>query len=164
MKLSTRIITAILLIAGSSGAVYAFNKHGGWHMSPDEKVEFVTDRVTRKLDLDSQQSQYFGEFAETVAGLMLAARESRQQQFDEVAALLNEPSFDQAKALQLVQQKTQLVNDKAPQVIASLSLFLDSLDAGQKQKLQEFVRHHREHRGHRGHGHSHGHGDLMPEK
>ena len=70
MKLSTRIITAILLIAGSSGVVYAFSKHNGWGMSPDEKVEFVTERVTRKLELDSQQQQNFAELAETVVQIM----------------------------------------------------------------------------------------------
>ena len=48
MKLSTRIITAVLLIAGSSGVVYAYSKHNDWGMSPEEKVEFVTERVTRK--------------------------------------------------------------------------------------------------------------------
>ena len=162
MKLSTRIITAILLIAGSSGVVYAFSKHGGWHMSPAEKVEFVTDRVSNKLDLDPQQAQYFTQFAETVASLMQAAHESRQQHVDEITALLDAPSFDQARALQLVQQKTRLVDDEAPAVIASLGLFLDSLNPAQKQKLQEFVRHHHEHRRHRGHGHDHG--ELMPDR
>ena len=46
MKLSTRIITAVLLVAGSTGAVYAFGKHGGWGLTPAEKAEFVSERIT----------------------------------------------------------------------------------------------------------------------
>lgn len=156
MKLSTRVITAILLVAGSSGVVYAFSKHNGWHMSPEEKVEFVTDRVSKKLKLDAQQQQYFTDLAQTVAQLMLEARDARKQQFEEINTLLQEPSFDQARALQLVQQKTGVINDRAPVVIASLAVFLDSLNTEQKQTLQEFISHHRKHRHHGRHEHEPG--------
>jgi hypothetical protein len=152
MKLSTRIITAVLLIAGSSGAVYAFSKHGDWHMSPEEKVEFVTDRVTRKLELDDQQQQNFSALAETVAQTMVDAKATRTQHSAEIAELLQDPNFNQTRALELVQLKTQVINDKAPQLIASLAVFLDSLNAGQKQQLQDFIQHHRSH-------HRHGEGE-----
>jgi hypothetical protein len=88
MKLSTRIITAVLLIAGSSGAVYAFGKHNDWGMSPEEKIEFVTGRVTSKLDLDSHQQENFSKLVQTVAQLMLDAKATREQQVSEVGALL----------------------------------------------------------------------------
>ena len=79
MKLSTKIIAAVLLITGSSGVVYAFSKHGDWGMTPEEKVEFVTDRVTKKLELDSQQQENFTQLAQTVAQLMMDARATRAQ-------------------------------------------------------------------------------------
>jgi len=150
MKLSTRIITAVLLIAGSSGVVYAFGKHNDWGMSPEEKIEFVTDRVTSKLDLDSQQQENFGKLAQSVAQLMLDAKATREQQVNEIGALLQDPSFNQARALELVQQKTQMINENAPLVITSLAVFLDSLNAEQKQQLQDFIRHHRRHHRHQG--------------
>ncbi|MGB5330887.1 MAG: Spy/CpxP family protein refolding chaperone [Gammaproteobacteria bacterium] len=148
MKLSTRIITAALLIAGSSGAVYAFSKHNDWGMSPEEKVEFVTERVTRKLDLDSQQQQNFAELAATVAQIMQDARITKAQNFTEIEALLQEPSFNQARALELIQQKTRMINEKAPLVITSLAVFLDSLSGEQKQQMQEFVQHRHQHHRH----------------
>ena len=148
MKISTRIITAALLIAGSSGAVYAFSKHNDWGMSPEEKVEFVTERVTRKLDLDSQQQKNFTELANTVVQIMQDAKITRVQHTDEIGALLQEPSFNQARALELVAQKTRMINEKAPLVIASLAIFLDSLNVEQKQKMEEFVQHHHRHRRH----------------
>ena len=151
MKLSTRIITAVLLIAGSSGVVYAFSKHNDWGMSPEEKVEFVTERVTSKLELDSQQQQNFAELAETVVQIMQDARMTKAQHVDEIGALLQEPNFNQARALELVEQKTRMINEKAPLVISSLAVFLDSLNVEQKQQMQEFMQHH--HQRHR-HGDS----------
>jgi Spy/CpxP family protein refolding chaperone len=141
MKLSTRIITAVLLVAGSSGVVYAFSKHGDWGMSVDEKVEFVSERVTRKLNLDEIQRQKFVAMAELVATTMQQVKPSREQHLGEISALLQEPSFNQARALELIQQKTRLVNDQAPLLIAALANFLDSLSAAQKQQLQEFLQH-----------------------
>lgn len=148
MKLSTGVITAVLLIAGSSGVVYAYSKHNDWGMSPEEKVEFVTERVTRKLDLDSQQQQNFAELAETVVQIMQDARITKAQHVDEIGALLQEPSFNHARALELVQQKTRMINEKAPLVIASLGVFLNSLNIEQKQQMQEFMQHHHQHRRH----------------
>jgi len=146
MKLSTKIIAAVLLITGSSGVVYAFSKHGDWGMTPEEEVEFVTDRVTKKLELDSQQQENFTRLAQTVAQLMMDARATRAQHFTEIEALLEESSFNQARALELVQQKTQMLNEKAPLVISSLAVFLDSLSAEQKQELQGFLEHRHKHR------------------
>jgi protein CpxP len=146
MKLSTRIITAVLLIVGASGAVYAFNKHGDWGMTAQEKAEFVTERVTKKLELDDEQKQNFASLADLVSGIVTEARADRKAQMEEIAGLLKEPSFNQARALELVQQKTGMVNEKAPLVISSLAVFLDSLSAEQKDKLQEFIQHHHRHR------------------
>jgi len=148
MKLSTRIITAALLIAGSSGAVYAFSKHNDWGMSPEEKLEFVTERVTRKLDLNSQQQQNFAELAATVVQIMQDAKITKAQNVTEIEALLQEPSFNQARALELVQQKTSMINEKAPLVITSLAVFLDSLTVEQKHQMQEFMQHRHQHHRH----------------
>ena len=145
MKLSTRIITAVLIIAGSTGVVYAFGKHGHWGTTPQEKAEFVTERVTKKLELDALQQQKFSELAELALATMQEVRPSREERMNELTAILDEPSFNQARALQLIQQKTDMVNEKAPLLIGAVAGFVDSLDADQKQQLQEFLqqRHHR---------------------
>ena len=148
MKLSTRIITAVLLVAGSSGAVYAFSKHGDWGMTRDEKIEFISDRVTRKLELDDSQRANFEQLAQIVADVMREVRPSREQRARELAELLQQPSFDQARALALVRERTSLIDAKAPEVIARLAVFLDSLSPEQRGQLQQFI----EHR-HHGHGH-----------
>jgi Spy/CpxP family protein refolding chaperone len=151
MKLSTRIITAVLLVAGSSGVVYAFSKHGDWGMTPAEKIEFVSDRVSKKLELDEAQRQKFTDFAETVSGIMQEVKLSREQRHTEIASLLEEPALDQARALQLVQQRTRMIDEKAPEIIASLAIFLDSLNTEQRAELQEFIDKRHDHHRHGGH-------------
>ena len=80
MKLSTRIVTAILLVVGSTGAVYAFSKHGDWGMTAEEKAEFVTGRVSKELELDATQRQNFSELASLVAGIVAEARVEKRGQ------------------------------------------------------------------------------------
>ena len=150
MKLSKRIIIAVLLVAGSSGAVYAFSKHHDWGMTPAEKVEFVTERVTRKLDLDETQQQHFTRLAETMVTVMQEIRPSSEQRGEMISELLEAPSLDQARALELVQMRTRVIDEKAPEVIASLALFLDSLTPEQREQVQEFAKH-------RHHRHNHDH-------
>ncbi len=143
MKLSSRIVAAVLLIVGSSGVVYAFAKHNHWGMTAGDKIEFVTEKVTQKLDLDSQQKQRFSDLAETVVNAMTDIKATRTEHINEIEALLQDSGFNQLRAIEMVQQKTQMINDKAPLVIASLAAFLDSLSAEQKQAMKEFIRHHR---------------------
>ncbi len=150
MKLSrTLIIAAAVLAIGGTGAAYAFGKHGHWRMTPAEKVEFVTDRVSKELELDQQQRQNFTELAELVAQIAVGARANKAEQMAQIEQMLAAPVLDQARAIDMVREKTTLVNEKAPEVIASLALFLDSLQVEQKQELQDFIQHHREHHRHR---------------
>lgn len=153
MKRSTLLIILAVLAIGGTGAVYAYGKHGHWHMTPAEKVALVTDRVSEKLELNPQQRQNFVSLAETVAQLMVEARSSKAQHLAEIDQLLEGPSFNQARALELVQHKTDTINNKAPLVVSQLAIFLDSLSAGQKQQLRGYIEHHHEHhrRGHDGH-------------
>ncbi len=139
MKKSTKIIMATALVLGISGSVFAFGKHGHWNMSPEEKAEFVTERVTKKLELRESQQQNLQALVGDVLVLMKEMRAERDNHKTQIEEMLAEPVLDQGKALQLIESKTRQINDKAPEVIASLALFLDSLDSSQKSQLQSFI-------------------------
>lgn len=152
MKLKSYLALAAAMLLTGTSAVYAFGKYGHWRMTPGEKAEFVTDRVSKHLELDDQQRDNFARFADLVAGIAAAAHASKSEHVAEVREMLDEPVLDQARALEMVRQKTQLMNERAPEVIASLAVFLDSLRPGQKRELQAFIEHHRRH--HRHHRHA----------
>ncbi|MFT5220337.1 MAG: Spy/CpxP family protein refolding chaperone [Planctomycetota bacterium] len=149
MKRSTKIIAATVLIAATSSAVFAYGKQGHWNMNEQEKAEFIVERVSKKLDLNEVQSLSFSELTDTVLAIIVEGRDSKEDHLQMVKDLLQEPVLDQAKVLQIVQQKTQMVNDKAPAVVASLAGFLDTLGPEQKNNLQQMLERHHEHR----HGH-----------
>ena len=138
MKKSTKIIIAAITALGLSGGVFAYGKHNNWKMNPEDKAEFVIEMATKKLDLDESQRQNLELLAGDMLALMQEMRASREVQMQEVQQMMAEPVLDQSKALQMLQQKTQAINDQAPAVIASLALFLDSLSGEQKVELQSY--------------------------
>lgn len=139
MKKATKITVATILILGVATSVYAFGTHHRWNMSPEEKAEFVTDRIISKLELDATQQQGLHNLAGTLIEIMDDARANHDEHRDLVQRLISAPTLDQAQALEMIRQKTQLINEKAPQAIASLAGFLDSLNEEQKTKLSEFA-------------------------
>lgn len=139
MKKATKITVVTILILGVATGVYAFGSHNHWNMSPEQKAEFVTDRITDKLELDATQQQGLHDLAGTLIEIMGDVRANHDQHMDLVQRLIAAPTLDQAQALEMIRQKTQLINEKAPQAIASLAGFLDSLDEDQKTQLREFT-------------------------
>lgn len=139
MKRSTKIILASLLAVGVSGGVLAYSSHNHWGMSHEEKADFITDRVTRKLDLTDTQQENLKTLATDMMTLVKEVKAGRETHMNQIQDMLAEPVLDQNKALEMIQQKTQNINSKAPAIISSLANFLDSLDAEQKSRLQSFV-------------------------
>ena len=109
----------------------------------------VLDRVSSKLDLNADQKQRLGVLADKLheqrAALIGKAKDPRA----EVAALVAGDKFDRARAQALVTEKTTILQNKSPEVIAALADFYDSLNPAQQQKVRDFLAHsgHRFHRG-----------------
>ncbi len=150
MKKSTKIIAVIVLALGATSAVFAYGAHSAWKMSPEKKAEYVTDKITENLELNIAQQENLKALSVTVLEMMNDVRSERNEHRELMQQFLSEPTLDQAKAMQMIQQKTQMINDRAPQVIASIAGFLDSLDSEQKIELREHMgehmnRHHEHH-------------------
>jgi len=150
MKKSTKIIAVTVLTLGVVSGVFAYGVHGSWKMSPEKKAEYMTDMITENLKLDAMQQENLRALSVTVLETMHDVRSGRAEHMELMQQFLSQPTLDQAKALQMIQQKTQMINDKAPQIIASIAVFLDSLDSEQKKELQEHMaertsRHHQHH-------------------
>ncbi len=154
MKKSTKIVIATAIFLGISGGVFAFGKHGHWGISLEDKAEFVTERVTKKLNLNDSQQQNLQSLVNDSLVLMKEMRAEKEAHKVQVEEMLAEPVLDQGRALQLINAKTRQISDKAPEIIASLALFLDSLDADQKSQLQAIIGNGMHHR-HRHAEHNH---------
>ena len=146
MKKSTKIIAIAVAALGVTSTVFAFGAHRGWGMSPEDKAEYMTGKITEKLELSATQQQNLQTLSVTILDIMSDARSGRGEHMETVQQMLSEPTLDQAKALEMIRQKTEMVNAKAPEVIASIAGFLDSLDSEQKELLREHMKNRMHHR------------------
>ncbi len=146
MKKSTKVIAIAVVALGVTTTVFAFGAQHGWRMSPEDKAEFMTGKISEKLELDATQQQNLQVLSATILDIMSDLRSGRGEHMETVQQLLSEPTLDQVKALEMIRQKTETVNAKAPEVIASIAGFLDSLDSEQKQQLREHMKNRMHHR------------------
>lgn len=138
MKKSTTIITAIVLSLSVIGvtAVQAAKDRDGNH---DRHARHAVWFITKKLDLDANQEQNLANLKDQ----MLIAKSAMHEQLgttrEDVRSLIKAESFDQGKALELINTKTATVNTFAPDLVIALGTFLDSLNSEQKEEILEFL-------------------------
>ncbi len=154
MKKSSKIILASVLAIGVTGGVFAYGSHHYISsMTIQEKTEMFNNHIGRKLDLNEIQKQNLGLLTDRATDIMQSVRgenHSHQQIIDE---LINDQPFDQSLLLEEINQKTSLVDNNAPEMVALLAGFVDSLDSDQKAELKSMIG---KRRGHRfGHRHEH---------
>lgn len=140
MKKSSKIILTTLLTLGVAGSVFAFGAHHHFsNLSPQDKAEMISDRIDRKLDLSEMQKNNLDTLTFHIAELMQEVRENKQSRHEMLNDLLTDGPMDQAALLQKINDKTVMVNDKAPEVVAKLAGFMDSLDVEQKAKIKDMM-------------------------
>ena len=147
MKRSTKIIIGCVIGVGLVGAVtakqfaYCDDGPGFGHGS---RGQWMEKRISRALDLsDTQQA----ELSELKSSIFESVQNMRSEKPDvsEIQALLNH-EFDQTKAMQLFEQRSQTVNKMAPQLITAFAMFYNQLDAEQQEKVSEIIEHRMERR------------------
>lgn len=157
MKRSTKIVLGTIIGVGLVSVVTA--KQFG-HCDNDSKyahgfgdghrAEWVSKRVAKHLDLNTAQQETFDQLKDQAIEEIGAFRAERAKDYD-IQALFN-TQFDQTKAMQLLEQRTQMIQEHAPELISAFAKFYDGLDASQQVKVSEALENRMEHRG-KGWGH-----------
>ncbi len=108
----------------------------------------MVERISSKLDLDDNQDAalqvFVGQLMET-RELMRGSDTTTKAAFSE---LLSSDTFDQGKALTMINDRAATLQERAPEIVASAAVFFDGLTAEQKAQIQKFAekgrhRHHR---------------------
>ena len=150
MKLTKRTIIFMaggaLLVTG----VIACN-HGMHFASPEERGEWMIQKVTKELNLNETQASRLVDVKDVLLDARKTMRYNREQGSADVIAMLNQPTFDRDKANAIVNQHIEMVDTRAPTIIDTIGNFYDSLDDAQRAELREFVEHKMEHHHHRRH-------------
>ena len=117
------------------------SRHGISMSSEDEtrlQGKFV-ERVSRELELTAPQKQHLVTVAERVREQRKALIGSTTDPRAELQSLVSGERFDRARAMAIVEEKTQAVRGKSPELIAAMADFFDSLSPAQQQVLREHL-------------------------
>jgi len=133
----------VAVIAGGVAACGLPHRgHGFTPLSADDAARWrqrAIERATAKLQLDAAQQQKLGALFDTLREQRNALIGSTADPRADMAALIAGTRFDRARAQALVDHKTAALVAGAPQAIAALGDFYDSLDAGQQGKLRDLL-------------------------
>jgi periplasmic protein CpxP/Spy len=133
------LLGASILVFGAAGCSHhAGARHANEASRADVRAKMV-DRVATKLDLNEMQKQKFialaAKMQEQRSSLMGANKDPRA----DAKAVIAGNTFDKAKAQALIDEKTQLIKSKSPEVIAAAADFFDALNPTQQQQVREFM-------------------------
>lgn len=117
--------------------------------SPEEKAEWITDRIASKLELDETQKGKLINLKEEIMKARSELQADRESSFDEVKTMVNSEVISRDSVRALFDQKHQKVGQLADPIIDSLVDFHASLNVEQKQKVIEFMEKHKERGDHR---------------
>ena len=125
---------------GHHGGHRGEHRHGGWS---EERINEMrgkaVDRVSRQLNLNAEQRQKL----DVLANEMQASRRALQGEGpaprEALAAMLAGPTMDRQAATQFLDQKTQAVQSRSPQVINAMGDFFDSLTPDQQAQVRAFM-------------------------
>ncbi len=144
-KIILASVLSVLTVGGfaayaGAGEHCGFGQHGlGMQgFNPEKRADFMLKRMTHKLDLNTDQvanlkavQQLFGQYF----------KEKKAQKGGELLSLLDAPSLDQAQALHILEGRSEERKAKAPDVVATIAKFTDSLNNEQRVELKEILQH-----------------------
>ena len=121
------------------------HRHHGWSgesWSVEDSAKWrerVLERAGKELKLDAAQSAALGVVFDRMREQRNALMAGSAKPRDELRALVATERFDKARALSLVEQKTDVMRSQSPQTIDALAAFYDSLNAEQQQRLRDLM-------------------------
>ncbi len=150
MKNSTKIaISGIVGAALLGGAALAHNRGGGpmgpGHFGGGHHVGYFgghhgghfIERLRDQLNLTAEQEAQLDTALGKMREVRRATRRQRRETRTDMLALLESPALDQEKALELVASNVRTMEQRAPEVIAAIATFTDSLTPEQKRQVSD---------------------------
>jgi len=139
-KIIIAAISSIVLVSGLAAC--------GHHHSPKERADYMMEKISDKLDLTAPQISQLEQLKNELMNARQSMLAERGTVHSEMNELLSQPTLDQERALKLVRDQTESINQKAPQIITAFAGFYDSLNPEQQAVIREKVQKHKEHRHH----------------
>lgn len=131
-KLAVTAVFSVGIFAVMAGCGHHFA-----HKTPQERADRIVKNISDELKLNDAQLTKLNALKDELLAVRGEFRKKHASIPKTVDELLSQPTFDQARALAMVKERTQEVEDKAPQIVAAFAGFYDSLTPAQQKKLHE---------------------------
>ena len=136
MKIALISLGLVIVAVGAMGASGFCDKRGNPEKFANRMVEKITDKLSLREDQVAKLEIAKNELL-AIKKDMSAQRQTMRTSFID---MIEKPTLDQQIILSMVKDKTQAVNDKAPQVVVALAGFYDSLNSEQQETLREKIK------------------------
>lgn len=130
-------------VAGLSACSHHSPAYGA-HLGAEEyaqKREKMVGWASDKLDLNAEQKQKLTVLGDALYAQRTALIGQTQNPRAEFQALIAADKFDRSRAQALISDKTAVIQNQSPVVIAALADFFDSLNPVQQQKVRGYLEH-----------------------
>ncbi|MEE9302433.1 MAG: Spy/CpxP family protein refolding chaperone [Thiotrichaceae bacterium] len=142
MKKSSKILinTVLSLSIITFGGMLAYASSGGFgmgHFNPEKRSEMMVQRMTSKLDLNEAQVESLKAVQQKIAE---RRKQIKKKGGNDFLMLLDAPELDQTQALALLEERSQLRQQHAPEMIAAIAEFTNSLSDEQRTTLKQTLK------------------------
>ena len=141
-RLLVGVAVAALLAGGLAACWHRGAEQAHGPASAERVAEWrgkAVERVSRKLELDAGQRRKLEVLADKLVAQRAAMIGKTTDPRAEMKALVAGTTFDRARALALLGEKTQVLQAATPEVVGALADFYDSLSPKQQVEVREFL-------------------------
>jgi periplasmic protein CpxP/Spy len=133
-------LTSATVLVGGLTACGSRGGHDGEGWSAERVTEMrgkAIDKISSKLELNTEQKQKLGLLADQIIASRTAFRGDSTNPRAEFKALIAGEKFDRAAAQAILEKKTQAIQGNAPQTLNALADFYDSLTPEQQKQVRD---------------------------
>lgn len=141
------LVISILVLVGIGILGFTFRGYASHEMRTERAIEWVSS----ELSLTEEQQAKLAFVAEDLSKFREEMRKDREEMKKDILNLIGSNEINQAKILELIEAKQKQVDDFAPQIVAKIADFHESLTPEQKKKLADEINNHSHGEGFGGH-------------
>jgi|GEM_PF-486554 len=159
MNRTSKIAITAVLTLGLVGGVTAFGKHR--HGDAEKLSARMIEHISEELDLNSNQVSSLEVLKNEMLNIKTQMHGDSGDHHEQLRQMILADQFDQARLVEMIENKTEIVRQNSNNAVAALGNFIDGLNQEQKAELVERMEKRRGfgHRHGRGHKRGHRHGD-----
>ncbi len=139
-KIVVGITTGLLLIGTLTAC--------GPDRTPEEKADYIVEKMSSKLDLSEPQIMDLELLKTELLDTRQQLKVQHKQVHQEMEEIFSQSTLDQQRILTILREQTEIINNQAPGIIASIANFYDDLTPEQQSELHEKIRQRRDNKYH----------------